>query len=49
MKCADCEHFETQVWKWMLHHYKIFHSNVKRPDKLFIKKARLPSRRQVND
>lgn len=40
MKCTDCNDYETDVWNWMKDHYKIFHPEVKRIDKLFTKAAR---------
>ena len=40
MKCTNCDDYETNVWAWMKDHYRIFHPEVKRVDKLFTKEAR---------
>lgn len=40
MICTNCDNYKTECWKWMRDHFKIFHPEVKRPDKLFTREAR---------
>ncbi len=39
MMCTDCD-FRSETWYDMRSHYKIKHSEIKRPDKLFTKATR---------
>lgn len=40
MMCTECDKYMTECWNWMRDHYKIFHQEIKRPDKLFKKEVR---------